>query len=100
MAPFLVILSLLLLGVGIVAWHTRETFRHLLVRKPDPKPGYPAQPDAFAEAPLSRASFMMAPVAAPPVAAPTPVAANESDPFAHAPSVSELTAPKSVQQRP
>ncbi len=100
MAPFLVILSLLLLGVAIVAWHTRETWWHFVAHMlPQPpltragkaalatpaEPVYPAEPDAFAHAPLSRADF----IAETPAVAPAPASAN--DPFAHAPAVSDLS---------
>lgn len=117
MAAFLVILGLLLLGVAIVAWHTRETFAHLLVRRPDrgqtrrvaatPAAAYRAEPDAFAHAPISESSIaspvpepVQTPVAEPvetPV--PAPVAANGSDPFAHAPALSELGGLQSRETR-
>jgi len=99
MAPFLVILSLLLLGVGIVAWHTRETWWHFVAHllpqppltragkaaiRPSAEPACPAEPDAFADAPLSRSVFVETPAAAP-----APAASN--DPFAHAPPVSDLS---------
>lgn len=108
MAPFLVILGLLLLGVAIVAWHTRETWwhfvAHLLPQPPltragkaaaeQAEPAWPAEPDAFAHAPqsgapLSRTDF----IAETPVVAPAPASAPASanDPFAHAPAVSDLS---------
>lgn len=105
MAPFLVILGLLLLGMAIVAWHTRETWwhfvAHLLPQPPltragkaaleaSAEPACPAEPDAFAHAPqsgapLSRTDF----IAETPVVAPAQASAN--DPFAHAPAVSDLS---------
>ncbi|QTC93084.1 hypothetical protein [Brevundimonas goettingensis] len=99
MAPFLVILGLLLLGVAIVAWHTRETWWHFVAHLlPQPpltragkaaamaeEPAYPAEPDAFAQAPLSRSFFAEQAAARP------PAPASPNDPFAHAPSVSDLS---------
>jgi hypothetical protein len=106
MAPFLVILGLLLLGVAIVGWHTRATWvhlvAHLLARRRKSAPAWPAEPDAFAHAPVSRSSILTpsafsAPAETFPAApvpasepAPAPIAANESDPFAHAPALSDL----------
>ena len=104
MAPFLVIVSLLLMGVAIVAWHTRETWwhavAHLLPKPPltragkaaaeQVEPVYPAEPDAFAQAPLSGAPLSRTDfIAETPVVAPAPASVN--DPFAHAPAVSDLS---------
>ncbi|NBW13816.1 MAG: hypothetical protein EBR82_38025 [Caulobacteraceae bacterium] len=110
MAPFLVILSLLLMGVAIVAWHTRATWWHFVAHLlPQPpltraakaaveqttEPVYTAEPDAFAHAPLSGAPLSGAPlsrtdfIAETPVVAPASASAN--DPFAHAPAVSDLS---------
>jgi hypothetical protein len=106
MAPILVVIGLLLLGVAIVAWHTRHTWWHLMPRREQasaamkasspptaaPATVFPAEPDAFAQPPVSRSAFMTAPVA-------RPVAANESDPFAHAPDAAELNGLQSGDNR-
>ena len=104
MAPFLVILSLLLLGVGIVAWHTRSTWWHVVAHLlPQPpltraakaasgqaaEPVYAAEPDAFAQAPLSRTEFITETPVVAPASASGPASVN--DPFAHAPAVSDLS---------
>jgi hypothetical protein len=106
MAPFLVILGLLLLGVAIVAWHTRETWWHVVapfLPKPPltragraaheavaspPAPAIPAEPHAFVAAPVSRSVFAETPVVSQPAIAP---AHPTNDPFAHAPTVSDLS---------
>ncbi len=109
MAPFLVILGLLLMGVAIVAWHTRATWWHLVAHLlPQPpltraakaasgqttEPVYAAEPDAFAHAPLSGAPLSRTDfIAETPVVAPLQASgpASVNDPFAHAPAVSDLS---------
>ena len=83
MAPFLVILLLLALGAGIVAWHT---IGHPHVpAAPRRRPSKPVLPVADAIAPSSEPVF--APTQVSPTMAPKPVSPGHSiDPFAHAPS--------------
>ena len=83
MAPFLVILLLLALGAGIVAWHTIG-YPHAPAapRRPARKPAPPV-PDAVAPSPEP----VFAPTQYTPTLAPNPArAAQPADPFAHAPS--------------
>lgn len=98
MVAILVVVGLLMLGVAIVAWATRpaasypdvqrqgqDVARTTVSKAPvapvggKARPTLPIQPDAFAQAPL----------AAPPVIL-TPVTVATSDPFAHAPTLSDL----------
>lgn len=98
MVAILVVVGLLMLGVAIVAWATRptasyadlqrqgqDTTRTTIFKAPaapvsgKARPTLPIQPDAFAQAPL----------ASPPVIL-TPATVIPSDPFAHAPTLSDL----------
>ena len=83
MAPFLVILLLLALGAGIVAWHT---IGHPHVSAaPRRRASRPSPPLADAVAPSSEPAF--APTQYTPTVAPKPLSpASSVDPFAHAPS--------------
>jgi hypothetical protein len=113
MAPFLVILGLLLLGVAIVAWHTRHTWWHVVApflprppltraarAAPEPvAPSFPAEPDAFAHAPVSQPPATLAAVTPSPVAPVAPAASNGSDPFAHAPDLTQLNGLQSGDTR-
>ncbi|MBJ7486349.1 hypothetical protein [Brevundimonas sp.] len=83
MAPFLVILLLLALGAGIVAWHTIG-YQHppAAQRRPARKPAPPV-PDAV----VPSAEQVFAPTQYAPTLDPNPVrSAEPADPFAHAPS--------------
>ena len=83
MAPFLVILLLLALGAGIVAWHTIG-YPHppAAQRRPVRKPAPPV-PDAV----VPSAEQVFAPTQYAPTLDPNPVrSAEPADPFAHAPS--------------
>lgn len=112
MAPILVVIGLLLLGVAIVAWHTRAIWWHVVAHllppppltraaraarvaagtpaEPAPQPAVAAEPHAFAHAPASRSFMAEAPIVPP---------ASANDPFAHAPAVSELAGPQSGETR-
>lgn len=77
MAPFLVILLLLALGAGIVAWHTID-YPHA----PAPRRRAPQQPEPEPDIP---AATVTEPLYAP---TPAPLASTSRtlDPFAHAPN--------------
>ena len=83
MAPFLVILLLLALGAGIVAWHTiGYPPPPAAQRRPARKPASPV-PDAV----VPSAEQVFAPTQYAPTLDPNPVrSAEPADPFAHAPS--------------
>jgi hypothetical protein len=116
MAPILVVVGLLMLGVAIVAWATRRTTSRSYVKRRvrdtagndpmtvatlKPKPTrmtgsmLEPQPEAFAAAPVST------PQAVSPAPFRSLVLAHStaSDPFAHAPSLSDLDrAPLEMRQ--
>lgn len=90
MAPFLVILLLLALGAGIIAWHTIG-YPHAPAPTRASKrtaSGTPARPEP--QAPVAAATE---PVFAPSTSFPPPPVSRTSDPFAHAPPLDQEPRP-------
>ncbi|CAN5430936.1 hypothetical protein BH09PSE1_BH09PSE1_20880 [soil metagenome] len=78
MAPFLVILLLLALGAGIIAWHTIG-YPHA------PAPRRPASPKPTPPEPDAPQAAVSEPVFAPTSTPLTAPVVRADDPFAHAP---------------
>ena len=82
MGPFFVVVGLLTLGGAIVAWATRPTATYTHIEKRERRttgPVLPAEPRAFARAPVAAPPTLMGAARSP-----------ATDPFAHAPALSDL----------
>ncbi|MDB5422176.1 MAG: hypothetical protein JWR59_2123 [Brevundimonas sp.] len=82
MAPFLVILMLLALGAGIIAWHTTGP----AVRQPPQSPARKPRPER-----VNRGEPIIEDIIASPEPAPF---VRSADPFAHAPASTDRDPPQ------